>query len=61
MSPTKPFNCQSFPTQEKLNLTIDLQAKIQKEKDELEAPWLGKLPFCVDIYGDTQYVDCDNI
>jgi hypothetical protein len=56
-----PVDCRSFPTPENVQLTLELQAKIQKEKEKLEAPWLGKLPFCVDTYGDAQYIDHDNI
>jgi hypothetical protein len=56
-----PVNVHSFPTSENVNLTKDLQAKIQKEKDNLEAPWLGKLPFCVDAYEEGEYADHDNI
>jgi hypothetical protein len=61
MSQMIPIDLPSFPTSETVNQTIALQAKIQQEKDELEAPWLGKLPFCADTYGDCQYIDHDNI
>jgi hypothetical protein len=61
MSQMIPIDLPSFPTSATVNQTIALQAKIQQENDELEAPWLGKLPFCVDTYGNCQYVNHDNI
>jgi hypothetical protein len=34
---------------------------IEDERKGIEAPWLGTIPFCVDLYGDGNYLNHDNI
>jgi hypothetical protein len=43
-----------------LNSSVQLQSMIEDERKGI-APWLGTLPFCVDLYGDGNYLDHDNI
>jgi hypothetical protein len=44
-----------------LKLSVRLQSMIEDERKGIEAPWLGTLPFCVDLYGDGNYLNHDNI
>jgi hypothetical protein len=50
-----------FPSKEQIETTKAIHSQIVIEKAGIEAPWLGTLPFCMDLYGDGNYVHHSNV
>jgi hypothetical protein len=50
-----------FPTKEQIETTKAIHSQIVIEKAGIEAPWLGTLPFCMDLYGDGDYAYHTNV
>lgn len=50
-----------FPSKEQVRHTQSLHSRIAEEQNALEAPWLGTLPFCMDLYGDGNFIDHANV